>query len=105
MTPQLSLEQAGTTSRSVFRDWAPVIVLLAATLMAHSKTIPGLVGSWFDEHGDMGHGILVPFAVAYMVWDRRSELVRTKAQTSILGVVLVVLSAFAMLLGTAAQWT
>jgi exosortase len=105
MTPQPSLEQVSPAPRNLAWEWAPVLTLIAATLLAHSKTIPGLVGSWFDEHGDMGHGILVPFAVAYMVWDCRRELLRVPFQTSALGVLLVLLSALSMLLGTAAQWT
>jgi exosortase len=105
MSPTPStIDAPAALKNSAVREWLPVLCLVAATLVAHSKTIPGLIGSWFDEHGDMGHGIMVPFAVAYMVWNVRGPLRDLPARPSAWGVLLVLVAALQMVLGTAAQW-
>lgn len=102
ITPARMEPESITTSSA---GWMTAAMLLTVALIAHSRTIPGLIGSWFDPQGDMGHGLLVPAAVAYMVWNLRSVLRSLPARPSITGVVLVILTSCAMLLGTAAQWT
>lgn len=76
-------------------------VLLVA---AYWPILVSTYGSWFDEHAYMEHGVLVIPAAAYMVWTRRSKLTQVPRKPSVWGVLLLLLGAFQVMLGIAAQW-
>ena len=79
--------------------WVGVILLVA-----FAPTLTGMAGSWFDEHSDMGHGVFVPAAAAYMVWLKWDALGRIRPAPTAWGLLLVVWGAAQAVFGTAAQW-
>jgi exosortase len=82
------------------------VVALAWVLLVAAFWPPlvGIAGSWFDDSLDMGFGVFVPIAAAYMVWLERNTLRRTPVEPSAWGIVLLVWGAIQVTLGTLAQW-
>jgi exosortase len=68
-------------------------------LACYAPVLYGLVHQWAADE-DMGHGFFVPLVAAYVAWQRRSELAAVKAAPNYWGLVLVVLGAAQMMLGT-----
>jgi exosortase len=67
-------------------------------------TLVGIAGSWFDDNIDMGFGVFVPIAAAYMVWLDRNRLKQTPIEPTAWGIVFLVWGAAQVTLGTLAQW-
>jgi exosortase len=86
--------RGGATWRTV---WGPAIVLgLLLVFLYHHIGIK-LVRDWYDP--DFGHGFLIPFFAAFLLWDKREEIRRTPVQPSWAGVWLVGLGLFELLVG------
>jgi len=81
-----------------------VVVIGILLLLAFWPVITGLYGSWFDEHANMEHGILVIPAAAYMVWATRDRLGRIPIQPSGRGVLVLVWGALQAMFGIASHW-
>lgn len=75
-----------------------------ALLVAFAPTLQQIVGSWFDERIDMGHGLFVPFAAAYMIWLKRDALSKLPAEPSGWGTALTLVAAIQWAFATIAQW-
>src|SRR5712692_10232848 len=71
-------------------------VLLIA---CYAPVLYGLVRQWANDE-DMGHGFFVPLVAGYIAWQRRAELASVKSVPNYWGLVLVVLGAAQMMLGT-----
>lgn len=78
--------------------------MIALGITANASLLRDLAGSWFDEKADMGHGMLVPVAAAYMVWLKWDELKRLPAEPSRLGLLLVLICSLQTLISVAAHW-
>ncbi|MDP9038259.1 MAG: exosortase/archaeosortase family protein [Acidobacteriota bacterium] len=78
--------------------WVPALIvgLLLVVLYAHIAV--KLVRDWYDIP-DFSHGFLIPFFVAFLVWDKRREIAETRWQPSWGGVPLVVLGLCELLIG------
>ena len=59
-----------------------------------------LVGVWFVD-GNVSHSVLLMPVMAYLVWQRRDRLAATERQPTSFGLVVVIVSLAALLLGTA----
>lgn len=77
---------------------------LTSLVVAFWPILAGMYGSWFDEHADMEHGILVIPAVVYMVFTKMPTLRKIAVVPSKWGVVLLIWGAMQGILGSAAQW-
>ncbi len=89
------------------QEGLPVLRFVAiATLLiaAFWPILTGMYGSWFDEHANMEHGMLVLPAAAYMAWRNRTRLREIPRKPSAWGIVLMVAGACQAMLGLAAHW-
>jgi exosortase len=78
--------------------WGPMILLGVLMLVLYDRIGIKLVRDWY-ELPDFGHGFLItPFA-AFVLWDKREELLRTPLRPSWAGVCVVVLALFELLVG------
>ena len=94
-----------SSSKNSWRAILPwAIWAFALTAVAFARTIWGIVGSWFDDTTQMGHGIFVPLAAAYMVWVKRAVLKGMTPAPTAWGLVLVAWGVSQSLFGTVAQW-
>lgn len=57
-----------------------------------------LVNDWY-EIPDFSHGFLIPFFVAYILWDKRKTLARIRISPTWAGIPLVLLGLFLLLVG------
>ncbi len=74
-------------------------LLLAAliALLYHAVAVK-LVTDWY-ELPDFSHGFLIPFFVAYLLWEKRERLRGTPVKPSFAGLPLVLLGLFVLLTG------
>jgi len=75
---------------------ALLLFLLLAAL--YSKIAVKLVTDWY-ELPDFSHGFLIPFFVAFLVWERRDTIRSTRCTRSWAGLLLVALALFVLLTG------
>jgi exosortase len=80
---------------------AAITSALLAGLLAvmYADVLVRLQQQWYDEP-DYSHGFLVPFVVAYLVWERRQRLHLLKAESDIRGLVLLVFGLLALIVGS-----
>jgi exosortase len=98
--PRADTEQA-STEQTVARpglDWAPAVLLGGLLVVLYHGIAVKLVTDWY-EIPDFGHGFLIPFFAAFLLWDKRHELRATPIDPSWAGVSLVVLGLFELMLG------
>ncbi len=82
-------------------DWSTVLpfILLAGLLVALYEHIAvKLVGDWYF-FPDSSHGLLIPFFVGFLVWDRRRTLAAVPVRPNWAGVPLVALGLLVLLVG------
>src|SRR5947207_11615649 len=65
------------------------VLLIAAGLLVYSKVVIELVADWW-QNPDYSHGLLVPFAIAYLLYEKRNLLAEIPLRPSWFGFVLVV---------------
>jgi exosortase len=97
-----SLEFTKSVRRSTWLSAIWIAALVAATF---GSTLAGIVGSWFDDKANMGHGVFVPIAAGYMIWLKRDNLSKINAQPSMWGLLIVLWAAAQAVLGVAGQFT
>lgn len=64
-------------------------LLLICFLLIFGPTIPPLYHDWVTFE-TFSHGLLVPFISAYMIWQKRSQLLATPVSPSCRGVLLII---------------
>lgn len=104
MTTQTILQKSGALEQPAAFRWPPAVLVGAFLLAAFAHTLIGIGGSWFDDVLNMQHGVLVPFAAAYMVWSQLDTLKRVPVKPSRWGIALVVAAAVTSLACQLAQW-
>jgi exosortase len=97
MTKRLPFDGGGGPSISS-KAWpsAAILGLLLAAL--YYRVAIKLVSDWINLP-DQGYGLLIPFFVAFLVWDKRKVLRNTPLRPSWAGVSLVLLGLFILLVG------
>jgi exosortase len=78
--------------------WGPIAVLCILLVALYERIGVKLVGDWY-ELPDFGHGFLIPFFAAFLVWDKREQLRRLPIAPTWAGMWLVVFGLFQLLVG------
>ena len=79
--------------------WAAIAWIAAPLALCYAPVLHRLVAQWWNDP-DMGHGFFVPAVAAYIVWQRRQELLATAARPTWWGLLLVVWGGLQLLIGT-----
>jgi len=80
---------------SFFRRWW---WLAAAFALVYGQILPGLIQEWWTND-DYAHGLFTPFALAYLVYERRHQLFNTPAVPSRFGFALILASQALLIVG------
>lgn len=78
--------------------WGPLAILTVLLLVLYRHVAVKLVMDWKNVP-DFSHGFLIPFFAAFLVWDKRRDLLSTTITPSWAGISLVVLGLLQLLLG------
>lgn len=82
---------------SLQRAWtAGIILLLAAAL--YLRIAIKLVRDWYSISDD-SHGLLIPFFIAFLIWDKRETLRSTPLRPTWAGLTLVLAGIFILFIG------
>ena len=76
----------------------PLILLTVLVCLLYHGVALKLVNDWY-ELPDFSHGFLIPFFVAYLLWEKRTALRHTLIEPSWEGLPLVVCGLFLLLVG------
>jgi exosortase len=74
------------------------LLLIAGVAVIYAKTLTGLVTEWW-VNPDYSHGLLIPFAVGYIAYEKRKTFAEMALRPSWLGLVLIVASQCINLVG------
>ncbi|MEO7029618.1 MAG: exosortase/archaeosortase family protein [Acidobacteriaceae bacterium] len=80
------------------RVWVPVAVLAVLLAALYYRIAIKLVSDWYNIP-DYSHGLLIPFFVLYLVWDKRRTLRAIPLKPSWAGVGVVVFALLVLLVG------
>jgi exosortase len=83
------------TVLSALRKWWWVA---AAFALVYGQILASLVGEWWTND-DYSHGFLIPFALGYLLYEKRAELFAIRTSPSVFGFVVVLLSQIVLLVG------
>ncbi len=87
------------THTSVARStWAAAALIAVLLVTLYFRVSIKLVHDWIT-YPDYSHGLLIPFFVAFLLWDKRLILAATPRRPSWAGVPLVALGLFILLVG------
>lgn len=79
--------------------WTAMLWFGVLLIICYAPVLAGLVRQWATDE-DMGHGFFVPAVAGFIAWQRRDELATIKAVPNYWGLVLVIVGAIQMMLGT-----
>jgi exosortase len=74
------------------------IALIVSTAVLYARITRDLIEDWWRSD-DYSYGLLLPFALAYLIYEKRSELARLAERPSYLGLAVIVLSQLISLIG------
>src|ERR1035438_4449075 len=93
MTP--AVEVSAKKSHAIL-PWATIAWFGALVAVCYGPILMALFRQWgYDE--DMGHGFFVPVIAAYIVWQRREELLAMVPKPNWWGLAVVILGALQMI--------
>lgn len=92
-------EQRSASTEKPTLPWTAIAWFGVLLTACYAPVLFGLVRQWATDE-DVGHGFFVPLVASYIVWKRREQLAATKPVPNYWGLVLVMLGALQMLLGT-----
>ena len=85
-------------SQASLRRALPFLTLALLVAVLYRGVGVKLVKDWYTLP-DFSHGFLIPFFVAYLIWERRAVLARTPVRPSWAGIPLVLLGLLLLLTG------
>ncbi len=90
----------GNTPRRVKlgQTYAMAGVLALLLVLLYRSIATKLVSDWY-ELPDFSHGFLIPFFVAYILWEKRKNIAETPIRPSWAGLPVVLLGLFCLLVG------
>ena len=83
--------------RDIRMSWE-VSLLLVAAAFVYGKTMAGLAVDWW-QNPDYSHGLLLPFALGYILYQKKDKLAAMTIQPSWLGLGIIVASQVVNLVG------
>lgn len=92
------VETGSPPAGSLFSGAAPAVLLGCLIVLLYHGIAVKLVTDWY-ELPDFSHGFLIPFFVAYLIWERRVAIRNTPVQPTWAGLPLVVVGLFVLLTG------
>ena len=96
--PQHAEEGLLHQPRRSFVALVPLLLLCGLLALLYAHVAVKLVTDWY-ELPDFSHGFLIPFFVAYLIWERREAIRATAVRPTWAGLPLVVLGLFILLTG------
>lgn len=82
-----------------WRGWVlPGLLLVALLVVLYHRIALKLVKDWYGIP-DYSHGLLIPFFVAFLIWDKRKTLAHVRLRQSWAGIPLVALGLLVLLTG------
>src|SRR5215471_14723897 len=92
--PNFSLTISAAIGRFIRRWW----LLIAAFAIVYGQILPSLFREWWTND-DYAHGLFTPFAIAYLVYQRREQLFSIPVLPSKIGFFVVLISQLILLVG------
>jgi exosortase len=86
-------------SPKVRPPWAPLASVALLIAVCYAPIIRSLVRQWIDDP-DMGHGFFVPAVSAYIVWQRREEILAITPRPNWWGLLVVLFGSLQAMVGT-----
>jgi len=80
-------------------DWIPIAWIALLVLVCYGPVLRALVINWTVDE-DMGHGYFVPVVAAFIIWQRREELMAIKPRPSWWGLPVVLMGGFTLVVAT-----
>lgn len=96
--PSTLSDERDRHSKPAYIRLIPAVVIGLLIVLLYRGVAVKLVTDWY-ELPDFSHGFLIPFFVAYLIWERREAIRRTPVQPTWAGLPLVVFSLFLLLTG------
>jgi exosortase len=93
------MSSAAETSPRIQLPWTYIAWFGVLLVASYAPILSALVSQW-DDDPDMGHGFFVPAIAAFIVWQRREELMALKPQPNWWGLAVVLLGACQMIFAT-----
>ena len=90
----ISVPTSAAIGRFLLRWWW----LAAAFLLVYSGIVAGLLEQWWTNE-DYAHGLFTPFAIAYLAYERRRELLGIAVAPSAFGFPVILLSQVVLIVG------
>jgi len=76
-------------TRSHIEVLVKFVVCLGLALLAYIPTINWMIGRWGGKESYYSHGFLVPLIAIFIIWQKRTDLAKTKIASEILGLWIV----------------
>jgi exosortase len=95
MTKSPSTGEQATVSPAAW--WATAVLIVLLAVMYYSVAAK-LVSDWWNIP-DYSHGLLIPFFVAFLIWDKRAAFRATPLAPSWAGISLIIPALFILLVG------
>jgi exosortase len=67
------------------------LLLIAGVLLVYARVLMELAKEWWTNP-DYSHGLLIPFAIGYLLYEKRNSLASLELKPSWVGLVLIVIS-------------
>jgi exosortase len=80
------------------RAWAATALLALLLIALYARIGVKLVSDWYTFPDD-SHGFLIPFFVAFLIWDNRQRFRQTPIRSQWTGLPLILIALFILLLG------
>jgi exosortase len=97
--PRVLVSHSAPVTRSLLPAWAPPALLLTSLLiLLYTPIVIKLVTDWY-ELPDFSHGFLIPFFIAYLLWEKREILAAVPIEPSWAGLPLILLGLFTLITG------
>jgi len=95
-----SLQDRNTASAEKAQlPWTALAWFGALLIACYAPLLFGLVRQWATDE-DMGHGFFVPVVSAFIIWQRREEILAVKPVPSYWGLAVVIFGGLQMMAGT-----
>src|SRR5450755_43896 len=92
-------EQKTAAEETARMPWTAIAWFGVLLIVCYAPVLYRLVSQWANDD-DMGHAFFVPVVSAFLVWQRRAEISAVTPVPNYWGLVLVILGALQMMLGT-----